>query len=73
MTNDKKLGWLFQTDGFEGIPYLQCPYCSRKISGKTAIFAPISLEYCPDCGKKLHFDNIKEEDWLYMSSYFGEN
>lgn len=73
MEEKKKLGWIFKTDGYEGIPYLECPYCGRRISGKKAIFASISLENCPECAKKLHFDNVKEEDWLYMDSYFGEN
>lgn len=70
---EKKLGWIFGTDGFEGIPYLQCPYCKRKVSGKTAVFASVALDKCLSCGKELHFDNIKEEDWLYVDSYFGEN
>ena len=71
MVKEKKLGWIFRTDGFQGIPYLQCPYCNRRVSGKKAINADISLEKCPECGKNLHFDNVKEEDWLHMSSYFG--
>ena len=70
---EKKLGWIFSTDGYEGIPYLKCPYCGRRISGKKAIFGSISLENCPECCKKPHFDDVKEEDWLYMDSYFGEN
>lgn len=71
---DKKpLGWIFGTDGFEGVPYFKCPYCGRKVSGIKAVFADIVLEFCPDCGKNLHFDNIKEEDWLYVDSFFGED
>lgn len=68
----QKLGWMFKTDGVEGIPYIQCPYCGRKISGKKVIFADLPLESCPDCGKELHFDNMKEEDLLYISSYYGD-
>lgn len=73
MEEKKKLGWIFSADGAEGIPVLKCPYCGRQISGKKAILASISLENCPECTKKLHFDDITEEDWLYMDSYFGEN
>lgn len=69
----KKLGWIFSVDGFEGVPYLKCPYCNRVLSGKTAMFAPEPFDTCPDCGKELHFDNVKEDDWLYISSYFGED
>ena len=69
---EKKLGWRFMIDGIDGIPYFQCPNCGRKISGKTAIFMPYSLDYCPECAKKLHFDNIKEEDWLYIDAFFGD-
>ena len=71
--SEKKLGWIVGTDGYEGIPYLRCPYCQRKFCGKKAIFASINFNKCPDCGKDLHFDNVTEEDWLYMDSYFGEN
>lgn len=73
MVEKNKLGWTFMTDGFEGIPYLKCPYCGRKVSGKTVIFAPISLENCPECGIDLHFDNVTEDNWLYISSYYGDD
>ena len=73
MAEEKILGWKFHSDGAEGIPYLECPYCKRKVSGKEAIFMSTSLETCPTCGKKAHFDNIKEEDWLYIDSYYGDN
>ncbi len=69
----KKLGWIFKADGEEGIPYFQCPHCKRKVSGKEFLFASIPLINCPDCGKELHFDNIKEEDLVYLDSYYGED
>lgn len=71
MEERKKLGWIFSTDGFEGIPYFQCPHCSRKVSGKEMLFAYEAHDHCPDCEKELHFDNVKEEDWLYIDSYYG--
>ncbi len=67
-----KLGWMYMTDGFEGIPYFKCPYCGRKVSGKKMLFAYEAYEKCPDCDKDLHFDNVSEEDWLQISSYYGE-
>lgn len=68
-----KLGWMFMNDGPEGIPYLKCPYCGRKVAGKKFLFAYEAYETCPDCGKELHFDNVSEEDWLHISSYYGED
>lgn len=73
MVERKKLGWTFSTDGYEGHPYLQCPYCKRKVSGKKAVLADIELDKCPDCGKELSFDNIKEENWLYIESFYGDD
>ena len=67
-----KLGWKYMTDGFEGIPYFKCPYCGRKVSGKEVLFAYEAYEKCPDCDKDLHFNNVSEEDWLQISSYYGE-
>ena len=70
---DRVYGWLVGTDGYDGIPYLQCPHCKRKVSGKKVVFGDIPLDKCPDCGKELHFDNISEEEWLHLTTFFGEN
>lgn len=72
MVKQKNLGWEFLTDGYEGIPYFKCPYCGRKISGKKALLGVLVMDNCPDCAKAVHFDNIKEEDWLYINDYYGE-
>lgn len=69
---DKKLGWIFETDALEGVPYFKCPYCGRKVGGKKVLFAYEAYETCPECNKELHFDNVKEEDWVYLDSYYGE-
>ena len=68
-----KLGWTFGTDNYEGIPYLQCPHCKRKVGGKKICFGDIELDKCPDCKKELHLDNIKEEEWLYIVTFYGED
>lgn len=65
------LGWIFNVDALEGIPYFECPHCGRKVGGKKVLFAFEAYETCPDCGKELHFDNVKEEDWTYLDSYYG--
>lgn len=71
MVKAKNLGWIFHTDGLDGIPYIQCPYCSRKISGREVKFAPFEMTKCPDCGKDLHFDNVTEDDWDYIDLFYG--
>ena len=70
---ERSKGWIFETDGFEGIPYLLCPNCGRKVGGKKILFASRSYGQCPDCGKVLHFNNVKEDDWLYIDSYYGDD
>ena len=67
-----KLGWTFNTDSLNGIPYFECPYCRRKVSGKKVLFSFEAYGTCPDCGKELHFDNVKDEDWIYLDSFYGE-
>lgn len=67
------LGWIFKTDGNEGIPYIQCPYCSRRIGGETILFGTVDLSVCPDCGKAAHLDNLTEENYLQIRMfYWGE-
>lgn len=73
MVKDTIRGWIFEVDGIDGIPFLRCPHCSRKISGKKVVFASIDLDKCPDCGKELHFGNIKEENWQYIDSFYGDS
>ncbi len=71
MVNNAIFGWIFGTDSIDGIPYLQCPHCSRKVSGLDVIFASAEFTTCPSCEKPLHMNNLTEEDWLYMRQYFG--
>lgn len=67
---EKKLGWIFRTDGEEGIPYFLCPHCSRKVSGKTYLFGTLDMSRCPTCEKELTMDNVTEEDQLYIRSFY---
>ena len=72
MAKPNNLGWIFGTDKLGGIPYLECPYCNRKVSGFAVIFSDIDYTKCPECEKDLNFDNITEDNWNFMHSYFGE-
>ena len=69
--NEKKTGWIFCVDNLEGIPYIECPYCKRRIGGKTLIFASESTKKCPKCEKDLSLDNVTDENWDYLYSYYG--
>ena len=66
-----KLGWTFNVDPLDGIPYFACPHCGRKVGGKKILFAYEAYETCPSCGKELHFDNIDEGSWIYLDTFYG--
>ena len=70
--SDQKLGWIFQVDSLVGAPFFECPYCGRKVDGRKVLFAYEAYDKCPDCDKDLHFDNVKEDDWTYLDSYYGD-
>lgn len=67
---DNKLGWIFKESGSDGIPYFQCPYCSRIVDGKTYLFGIFDFSKCPNCHKALHLDNLTEDDELAIRSYY---
>ena len=73
MVEEKIRGWTFHVDSLDGVPYFQCPYCSRKVGGKKIVFATMDLTSCPDCGKELHFGNIRGENWSYIDSFYGDD
>ena len=70
--SDTTLGWIFGVDALEGIPYFECPHCKRKVGGKKVLFAYEAYETCPSCGKELHVDNVSDDDWNSLDSFYGE-
>ena len=71
MTQAKNLGWIFSIDGHEGIPHVKCPYCGRVVSGRKLLYASEEYKICPDCKKEVNFENMGEDDWLYINLYYG--